>query len=144
MDILKKENIILNQPKAERTEIIKRTGKLLSDSGYSTEKYTEGMLKRDESFSTAIGNFIAIPHGAEEYKKEILNTGLVILSYPEGVEWGDKVVHLVIGIAAKGDEHLDIMGNVVDNLETGEDTLKLVKEGNADKVYELFKGTGAP
>jgi PTS system mannitol-specific IIA component/PTS system mannitol-specific IIC component len=32
----------------------------------------------------------------------------------------------VIGIAARGDEHLDIMGNIVDNLETGEDVRKLV------------------
>jgi mannitol/fructose-specific phosphotransferase system IIA component len=142
MDILKKENIILNQPRADRVDIIKRAGKMLVDSGYCTEKYVEGMLKRDESFSTAIGNFIAIPHGAEEYKKEILNTGLVILSYPEEIVWGDKVVHLVVGIAAKGDEHLDIMGNIVDHLDTGEDTLKLIKTATLEEIYELFKGTG--
>ncbi|MDR0708287.1 MAG: PTS sugar transporter subunit IIA [Treponema sp.] len=141
--ILKKENIILNQPKAEREDVIRRCGRMLVDSGYANENYIEGMIKRDNSFSTGIGNFIAIPHGEEAYKKDIITTGIVALTYPEGIDWHGKPVYLVIGIAAKGEEHLDIMGNIVDNLETGEDTIKLVKNAGVDEVYRMLSGEGA-
>jgi mannitol/fructose-specific phosphotransferase system IIA component len=139
-DMLKKENIVLNQPKAHREEVIRRCGRMLVDSGYANERYIEGMIKRDNAFSTGIGNFIAIPHGEEDYKKDIIATGLVALTYPEGVDWHGTPVYLVIGIAAKGDEHLDIMGNIVDRLETGDDTVKLVKNAGVDEVYNLLYG----
>ena len=142
-EILKKENIVLNQPKAEREEVILRCGKMLLDSGYINERYIEGMLKRDNSFSTGIGNFIAIPHGEEDYKKDIISTGLVVLTYPEGVDWHGSPVYLVMGIAAKGDEHLDIMGNLVDHLETGDDTVALVKNANVNEVYKMLNGESA-
>ncbi|MDR0375726.1 MAG: PTS sugar transporter subunit IIA [Treponema sp.] len=141
--ILKKENIILNQPKAKREDVIRRCGRMLVDSGYAEEWYIEGMLKRDNSFSTEIGNFIAIPHGEEAYKKAIITTGIVALTYPEGIDWHGKPVYLVIGIAAKGDEHLDIMGNIVDALETGNDTINLVKNAGVDEVYRMLIGDGA-
>jgi mannitol/fructose-specific phosphotransferase system IIA component len=140
MAILRKENIILNQPKAEREEVILRCGRMLADSGYVSESYIEGMIKRDNSFSTGIGNFIALPHGEEAYKKDIITTGLVVLTYPEGIDWHGQTVYLVIGIAAKGDEHLDIMGNIVDNLETGDDVIKLVKTAGVDEVYLMLSG----
>ncbi|MDR1127362.1 MAG: PTS sugar transporter subunit IIA [Treponema sp.] len=139
-NILKKENIILNQPKMEREAVIRRCGRMLVDSGYTNENYIEGMVKRDNSFSTGIGNFIAIPHGEEAYKKDIISTGIVILTYPEGIDWHGTPVYLVIGIAAKGDEHLDIMGNVVDHLETGDDTIKLVKSAGVDEIYQMLSG----
>jgi mannitol/fructose-specific phosphotransferase system IIA component len=140
LPILKKENIILNQPKTGREDVIRRCGRMLVDSGYANERYIEGMIKRDNSFSTGIGNFIALPHGEEAYKTDIISTGIVVLTYPEGIDWHDGPVYLVIGIAAKGDEHLDIMGNVVDNLETGEDVIKLVKSADMDKMYKMLAG----
>ena len=123
--------------------MIRRCGRMLVDSGYAKERYIEGMIKRDNSFSTGIGNFIALPHGEDAYKKDIITTGIVVLSYPEGIDWHGTPVYLVIGIAAKGDEHLDIMGNVVDNLETGDDVLKLVKSAGVDEVYRMLSGSPA-
>ena len=137
-EILKRENIILNQPPADRGEVIRRCGRMLVDSGYARERYIEGMLKRDNSFTTGIGNYIALPHGEEDYKSDILSTGIVVLTYPDGLDWHGKTVYLVIGIAAKGDEHLDIMGNVVDYLDTGEDTIKLVQNASLDEVYRMM------
>jgi mannitol/fructose-specific phosphotransferase system IIA component len=141
-DILKKENIVLNQPKTDRETVIRRCGRMLVDSGYASENYIEGMVKRDNSFSTGIGNFIAIPHGEESYKKDIISTGIVVLTFPDGLDWHGTPVYLVIGIAARGDEHLDIMGNVVDHLETGEDTIRLVKTAGVDEIYKMLSGEG--
>ncbi|MDR0378554.1 MAG: PTS sugar transporter subunit IIA [Candidatus Accumulibacter sp.] len=142
-DILRKENIVLNQPKADREAVIRRCGRMLVDSGYVNESYIEGMIKRDNSFSTGIGNFIAIPHGEEAYKKDIIRTGIVVLTYPEGIDWHGTPVYLVVGIAAKGDEHLDIMGNVVDHLDTGDDTIKLVKNASVDEIHRMLSGQAA-
>ena len=142
MEMLKKENILLNQPSAAREDVIRRCGRMLVDGGYAKERYIEGMVARDNSFSTCIGNHIALPHGEEAYKVDIISTGVVVLTYPEGIDWQGTTVYLVIGIAAKGDEHLDIMGNVVDALDTGEDTKRLVREGDVDAVYRIFCGNG--
>jgi mannitol/fructose-specific phosphotransferase system IIA component len=138
--MLKKENIVLNQPKAEREDVIRRCGKMLVDSAYVKERYIEGMVKRDNSFSTCVGNHIALPHGEEAYKVDILATGIVVLTYPDGIDWHGVPVYLVIGIAAQGDEHLDIMGNIVEQLETGDDVIRLVKEGDVDAVYKMLCG----
>jgi mannitol/fructose-specific phosphotransferase system IIA component len=141
--MLKKENIVLNQAKTEREKVIRRCGRMLADGGYVREPYIEGMLKRDNSFSTGIGNYIALPHGEEAYKKDIITTGIVVLTYPQGIDWHGQPVYLVIGIAAQGDEHLDIMGNIVDRLETGDDVIALVKNAGVDDVYRLLQGAPA-
>ncbi|WP_010257512.1 PTS sugar transporter subunit IIA [Treponema primitia] len=140
MEMLKKENLLMNLPKADREDVIRRCGRMLVDSGYATEHYIEGMIKRDNSFTTCIGNHIALPHGEEAYKVDIISTGIVALAFPEGIDWQGTPVYLVIGIAAKGDEHLDIMGNVVDKLETGDDVKKLVREGTVDDMYKMLCG----
>jgi Mannitol/fructose-specific phosphotransferase system, IIA domain len=111
--ILKNENIILNQKSEKKEDAIDRVGKMLLNSGYVTPKYIEGMRKREEEFTTYIGNGIAIPHGVNEYKNEILETGLAMVQYPDGVEFGKgKTAYIVIGIAGKGDKHLSLLTQI--------------------------------
>jgi mannitol/fructose-specific phosphotransferase system IIA component len=138
MEILRKSNIIVGLPPEGHEDAILRTGKMLVENGYATERYVEGMLARDRSFSTAIGNFIAIPHGEKDYKDAILETGIVVLTYPEGIIWGEKMVKLVVGIAARGDEHLSILSRIVEAMEDEESVEKLVAGGDADAIYTLL------
>jgi mannitol/fructose-specific phosphotransferase system IIA component len=141
-EIITRENIVVGLPSEAHEESIKRCGKMLVDAGYVNPRYVEGMIARDRSFSTAIGNYIAIPHGEKEYKEEINKTGLVVLTYPEGIQWGDQEVYLVIGIAAKGDEHLEILENIVGKLEEGDDVLALVAAASPDAILETLAGDG--
>ncbi len=136
--MLNKTEIILNQPTVNKDEAIKRCGELLCSAGYTTPEYTEGMLKRDNSFSTAIGNLIAIPHGEKDYAQYIKKTGLCAITYPDGIDWNGTEVKLVIGIAALGEEHLEILENIVDVLEEEEDVIKLVEDADADKIISMF------
>jgi mannitol/fructose-specific phosphotransferase system IIA component len=138
MKILKRSNIVIGLPLEGHEDVILRTGRMLVESGYVAERYIEGMIARDRAFSTAIGNLIAIPHGEKEYKDDILETGIVVLTYPDGIPWGENTVKLVVGIAAKGDEHLSILSRIVNALEDEASTEKLVAEGNADKIYSLL------
>lgn len=111
-NILKVENIITGLNSITRQEAIQMSGNMMLDNSFITERYIEGMFSRDEELSTYIGNHIAIPHGEYEYKEEVLNTGLTMLVIPEGIEWHGEDVKIVIGIAAKNNEHLDIISNI--------------------------------
>ncbi|MBW7572751.1 PTS sugar transporter subunit IIA [Caproiciproducens faecalis] len=139
-ELLMKRNIVLNCSAANKEEAIRRAGDLLVESGYVAEPYVNGMLAREKKLSTCIGNSIAIPHGESEVKKEIISSGLVVMVYPDGILWDSETVYLVVGIAAVGDEHLEILRNIVEKLDTPEAVEALVKSGDANKIYNLFSG----
>lgn len=139
-ELLMKRNIILNCSAENKEEAIRRAGELLVESDYVARPYVDGMLAREKKLSTCIGNSIAIPHGESEVKKEIASSGLVVLVYPGGIPWDGETVYLVVGIAAVGDEHLEILRNIVEKLDTPEKVETLVKDGDADQIYRLFSG----
>ena len=138
--LLEKKNIVLNCKPVSPEEAIKAVGKRMVESGYVEESYIQGMLDRETSFSVAIGSHVAIPHGTEESRKAIKKTGLIVMTYPEGIQWGDELVRLVVGIASTGEDHLGILGKIVEVAETEEDTDKLVDDATVDQLYKLLNG----
>ena len=138
--LLEKKNIILNCKPVSPEEAIKAVGRRMVESGYVEESYIQGMLDREASFSVAIGSHVAIPHGTEESRKAIKKTGLIVMTYPEGIQWGDELVRLVVGIASTGEDHLGILGKIVEVAETEEDTDKLVDTAGVDQLYKLLNG----
>ncbi|WP_297293733.1 PTS mannitol transporter subunit IICBA [uncultured Oscillibacter sp.] len=138
--LLEKKNIVLNCKPVSPEEAIKAVGKRMVESGYVEESYIQGMLDREASFSVAIGSHVAIPHGTEESRKAIKKTGLIVMTYPEGIQWGDELVRLVVGIASTGEDHLGILGKIVEVAETEEDTDKLVDNAGVDQLYKLLNG----
>lgn len=138
--LLEKKNIVLNCKPVSPEEAIKAVGKRMMESGYVEEAYIQGMLDREASFSVAIGSHVAIPHGTEESRKAIKKTGLIVMTYPEGIEWGDETVRLVVGIASTGEDHLGILGKIVEVAETEEDTDALVDNASVDQLYKLLNG----
>ncbi|MBR4457026.1 MAG: PTS mannitol transporter subunit IICBA [Solobacterium sp.] len=137
--ILLKKNILLNHPAKTKDAAIRAMGKVLKDSGYVTERYTEAMFEKEKVFNTAIGNSIAIPHGIESMTGEILNSGIAIFTYPDGLDWGDgKTVKLVIGVASVGDDHMTALAKIAEACETEEAVDRIVNMSR-DEVYNLFK-----
>ncbi len=135
--ILQKKNIILNcQPKAKE-DVIKEIGKIFYDDGYTTEKYTQAMLDKEKVFNTAIGNAVAIPHGIEEGKCEVKKSGLVIMTFPQGTDWGGETVKLVIGSAGVGAEHIDILSNIAVTC-SDEDEVDEILKSSVDQIYDTF------
>ncbi len=138
MEVLMKSNIVTGCASEDHEDVIRRSGAMLVASGYVKENYVKGMIERDRSFSTAIGNGIAIPHGAKEYKDDILATGLVVLTYPRGVLWNSDLVKLVIGIAAQGDGHIEILERVVEAFEDAAAVDAVVEANDVEKLYSLL------
>ena len=136
--ILKSDNIILGLKSESKEEAIERAGKMLVKEGYVNNNYIAAMQEREKIVSTYIGMGIAIPHGVGEAKKEVKESGIVVLQYPYGVVFGDDLAYLVIGIAGVGDDHLEILSNIATSLEDETLVDKLKNTNNKFEILQTF------
>lgn len=136
--ILKSDNIILGLKSESKEEAIERVGKMLVKEGYVNNNYIAAMQEREKIVSTYIGMGIAIPHGVGEAKKEVKESGIVVLQYPDGVVFGDDLAYLVIGIAGVGDDHLEILSNIATSLEDETLVDKLKNTNNKFEILQTF------
>ena len=94
------------------------------------------MLEREKVFTTYMGMGIAIPHGTSEAKAQVKKTGITLVQYPEGVDFGDEKANLVFGIAGVGDEHLDMIQKIVQALENPEELEKMKTTDDVNWILE--------
>ncbi|MFO7684409.1 MAG: PTS sugar transporter subunit IIA [Chloroflexota bacterium] len=128
MPILAVERIRLQATAKNKADAIRQAGQLLVDSGCVHARYVDGMLAREETMSTYLGNGVSIPHGQFDNREDIFQTGISVLQLPDGVEWEDgEKAYLVIGIAASSDEHVGVLANLAEVIEDEEMTLKLIR-----------------
>lgn len=139
LPILSESNILLGLESESKEDAIKKAGELLVKGGYVNEHYVEAMLERERVISTYIGMGVAIPHGIGEAKREIKASGIVVLQYPKGIDFGEGLAYLVIGIAGVGDEHLEILSNIAISLEDLELVDKLNRTKNKNEILEVFQ-----
>jgi mannitol PTS system EIIA component len=139
--ILVKENIRLNQTVNSKEEAIRLTGAILVERGYVEDDYIEKMLEREELTSTYMGNYVAIPHGTEDSKGFVKESGISFIQVPQGVDFGGgNIVKLLIGIAGKNNEHLDILSNIAIVCSEEENIEKLVNATTAEEILAIFEG----
>lgn len=137
--VLSLSNIKLNLTSVDKYEAIKMAGKLLVESGCVDESYIQAMIEREDDLSTYMGNGVAIPHGVGNAKKYIKKSGIVVLQFPEGVEFGEEKAYLVIGIAGVGDEHINILSNIATVISEDENIVeKLKTTKDVNYIYETF------
>ena len=126
--VLRKEGVRLNLAPVSKEEAIQAAGELLAQLGYVDASYVDAMQEREKLVSTYMGMGVAIPHGTSQAKETVKKTGIVLLQYPEGVDFGDEKAQLVFGIAGIGDEHLDLLSKICGMLEE-------------EEILETFKTT---
>ena len=134
-DVIQLDGIKLNLPSVSKEEAITEAGKLLRELGYVDGAYIPAMLEREELVTTYIGMGLAIPHGTTHGDDVIHKTGIVLLQYPDGIQFGDEKAQLVIGIAGKGGEHMEVLSKICLALED-ETVLNKMKTTN-DKEWIL-------
>jgi mannitol PTS system EIIA component len=134
-DVLSIGQVRIHSGGATREEAMKEAADILEASGAVTGAYFDAMQQREETVSTYMGNELAIPHGTNETKQAILESGLSVVRYDGGVDWGGEPVTFVIGIAGKGDEHLEILSQIA-ILFSDEDEVARLKA--AQTPEELF------
>lgn len=141
MDILTQKTVQVGVTSTDKLNAIRQAGRLLVEAGYVAPAYVEGMLAREETMSTYIGNGVAIPHGKFEDREIIYNTGISVVQFPEGVLWNededeDEVAYLVIGIAATSDEHMGILTNLAEVLEDEEAAAQLAQTTDPEEIIQ--------
>ncbi|QSX07539.1 PTS sugar transporter subunit IIA [Alkalibacter rhizosphaerae] len=144
MDILKKENIVLGATFDSKDQAVEYVGNMLVDSGYVGPEYIDLMKERETVMSTFMGNGLAIPHGVAKSREGnvIKNSGIVVVQVPGGVDFGDgNTAFMVIGIAGKDGEHLNILANIATIFNEMENVEEMVNAKDPDVIYHKFTET---
>ena len=136
--LLREENVFLNQRFANKEEAIRFAGRVLFQAGYVKESYIDAMIARDEMTSTYMGNDVAIPHGTEEAKKDVLKSGFTVLQVPQGVDFDGQKVRLIFGIAGKDGTHLEILSGIAVTCSEMENIDKMVEARTARELMDIL------
>ncbi len=136
--VLLRESVILNGTSRDRDSAIDEAGKLLLDRGAVDVSYVHAMHEREESVSTYMGSFLAIPHGTNDAKEHINHSAVSIIRYPEGIDWGGKQVKFVVGVAGINNEHLHILSSIAKIFTNKAQVAQLEQATTVDEVLELF------
>lgn len=141
MDIISIDRICLNATAKDKMSAIRQAGDLLVDGGCVKSAYVEGMLAREKTMSTYLDNGVAIPHGQYDNRDDILQTGISVLQVPQGIEWEDgEITYLVVGIAASGDEHIDVLTRLSEIVEDKASSDRLIQATDPSVVYKALGG----
>lgn len=137
-----KDLIKLNQAFATKEEAIRYCGQLLHQGGYVEADYIEAMIQRNLELSVYMGNFIAIPHGTDAAKKNVLKSGITVVQVPDGVNFGTEdnpqIATVLFGIAGLGDEHLEIIQKISIFCADVDNVVKLADAQDPEQVIRLL------
>ena len=110
------------------------------DNGNVEERYVDSMFERERSVSTYMGNAVVIPHGTYDSKQWLARSGLSVITVPDGVEYGDgEVAKLIVGIAGKGDEHLEILSKIALVVSEEENVERIVQAETKEELLAIFE-----
>jgi len=135
------KNIHLGLKANSKKEAIQFAGEQLVKLGYAEPAYIDGMFAREELVSTYLGESIAVPHGTIEAKESVIKTGIVVCQYSDGVLFGDDeddIAKLVIGIAAKNDEHISVITTITNALDDPDAIEALINSKDVQKVLNIL------
>ncbi|QFT37583.1 MULTISPECIES: PTS mannitol transporter subunit IICBA [unclassified Vibrio] len=135
------ENIHLGLNATNKEEAIRFAGDKLVEMGYAEPEYVDAMFEREKLVPTYLGESIAVPHGTIEAKDKVKKTGIVICQYPSGIQFTDDqgdVAKLVIGIAAKNDEHIQVITTITNALDEPEAIDKLTSTKDVAEILSIL------
>lgn len=138
---LNESSIVLGAKASGKLEAIEMVGKILVREGFIEPEYIESMKRREAVANTFLGNGISIPHGLPENRDKILKTGVAILQLPDGVIWNPgETVNIVVGIAARSDEHIEILTNLTHVLDDAETISLLAATKDHSDIVQALSG----
>ncbi|CAI0717989.1 fused PTS fructose transporter subunit IIA/HPr protein [Serratia entomophila] len=142
---LSPQDIHLGAAAGDKQEAIRQVAAALTGAGCVSAAYVDGMLQRELQTSTYLGNGIAIPHGTTDTRDLVLNTGVQVFQFPQGIEWGEgQTAYVVIGIAARSDEHLALLRQLTHVLSDDSVAEQLAKTDSAQELRSLLMGEKKP
>ncbi|WP_118790333.1 fused PTS fructose transporter subunit IIA/HPr protein [Haemophilus haemolyticus] len=138
---LSESNIHLNANAADKQQAIEMAASALVQADNVENGYLQGMLAREQQTSTFLGNGIAIPHGTLDTRSMVKKTGVQVFQFPQGIEWGEgNIAYVVIGIAARSDEHLSLLRQLTHVLSDEDTAAKLAKMTDIAEFRAILMG----
>ncbi|RKR12557.1 PTS mannitol transporter subunit IICBA [Arthrobacter oryzae] len=136
--ILVADSVVLNGAATTRDAAIDEAGQLLLDRGAVDSGYLDAMHEREESVSTYMGSYLAIPHGTNAAKDHIMKSAVSVIRYPNGIDWNGKEVKFVVGVAGVNNEHLQILSSIAKVFTNKAQVAQLEAATTVDEVLALF------
>ena len=137
-DILVADSVVLQGSATTRDGAIDEAGRLLLDRGAVDSGYLDAMHEREESVSTYMGSYLAIPHGTNAAKDHIMKSAVSVVRYPEGIDWNGKEVKFVVGVAGVNNEHLQILSSIAKVFTNKAQVAQLEAATTVDEVLDLL------
>lgn len=137
-EVLNVGQVRIRPGSVSREEAMKEAADILEAAGAVTNAYFDAMQQREETVSTYMGNELAIPHGTNETKNAILDSALSFVRYDGGVDWDGNPVTFVVGIAGKGDEHLEILSQIALIFSDEDEVARLKQAQTPEELYGLL------
>lgn len=113
--VLSEADLVLGFDGKTKEDVMQKACQVLAQNGAfaDADAFFKSMIKRNDTVTTFLGNGIAIPHPAKEDADQITQTRIAVIQIPQSVDWDGEPVTIAIAIAAMGDEHMDILQQVV-------------------------------
>jgi mannitol PTS system EIIA component len=111
-ELLADESIRLHCTASDRDDAIRQAGEALVEAGAVEPSYVSAMLDRERSVSTYVGEAIAFPHATLAEVDAVQRDAIVVLRFPDGVDWDGNRVVVVIGLAALGRGHIGLLSRL--------------------------------
>lgn len=141
-ELITEAGIVLGATASSPEEAVDQCGQLLVKLGAASEQYAAAMWEREQLFPSAIGAGFAIPHGTDKSREYVNFDQLVFLQLATPIKWGDELVHCVLGIASKGEGHVEILGNMAELLQEEENIQMFQSSNSKQQILELIRSGG--
>ena len=129
-------HVLLGREYQSKQDAIREIGDRMVAFGEVTARYAQGMLDKEEQCSTWITEGVALPHGTNAVKDEILRDSVMVAQIPK--------VYLAIGLAGKGSQqHLKLLSGLASVLQHKDKVDMLMRTGDADEVVAILTGSEA-
>lgn len=138
MPVLTIDQITTSPTATTKDEAIQEAADILVAAGAVTADYADAMRERETSVSTYMGNLLAIPHGTNESKESILDSGLSVARYDTPIDWDGNPVRFVVGIAGKDGGHLEILSKIAIVFADEDEVAKLEQAPDAAAILQLL------
>lgn len=141
-NIITKELVVLGLEASSKEEVIKKLAELIDKQGKLTdyEDYVKHVFEREETFPTAVGFDVAIPHGKCDSVK---HAALAFARLDKEIQWSEeeKVKYVfLIAVPGKeaGDTHLKILAQISRKIMREEFREKLMEADSVDQILQVL------
>lgn len=141
--VLQLSQIRIDGTATTKLEAMREAHAILVEAGSVTAAYLPAMLEREESVSTYMGNFLAIPHGTNESKDAILKSALSFVRYEQPIDWDGNPVRFVVGIAGIENQHLDILSKIAIVFSDEDEVDALLAAGSSAEILDILSEVNA-